>query len=197
PQRAEVHLRYSNGTQWEASTMEVTPQTVPTFRHLVFNLQEAVHYFVEADGYKSKEFTIDVADLPRVEKLDYTYHYPAYTGLADKKEEGASDMVGLKGTIVDVLVTASQALSAGRIVFADGKSVPLQPSGEKMAMGKVTIDRTATFRIELTNTNREKYLGLEEYSMEPSTIKSPSTESPSPDPKPRPRKAKKVSTNCT
>src|SRR3989454_9823879 len=166
PHRAEVHLRYSNGTQWEASTMEVTPQTVPTFRHLVFNLQEAVHYFVEADGYKSKEFTIDVADLPRVEKLDYTYHYPAYTGLADKKEEGASDMVGLKGTIVDVLVTASQALSAGRIVFADGKSVPLQPSGEKMAMGKVTIDRTATFRIELTNTNREKYLGLEEYSME-------------------------------
>src|SRR3989454_227028 len=166
PQRAEVHLRYANGTQWEASTMEVTPQTVPTFRHLVFNLQEPVHYFVEAGGYKSKEFTIDVADLPRVEKLDYTYHYPAYTGLADKKEEGASDMVGLKGTIVDVLVTASQALSGGRIVFADGKSVPLQPSGEKMAMGKVTIDRTATFRIELTNTNREKYLGLEEYSME-------------------------------
>ncbi|PYS25622.1 MAG: hypothetical protein DMG11_22510, partial [Acidobacteria bacterium] len=30
PHRAEVHLRYSNGTQWEASTMEVTPQTVPT-----------------------------------------------------------------------------------------------------------------------------------------------------------------------
>ena len=51
-------------------------------------------------------------------------------------------------------------------MFADGKSVPLQPSGEKMAMGKVTIDRTATFRIELTNTLKNKYLGLEEYSME-------------------------------
>src|SRR6266705_2700777 len=166
PQRAEVHLRYSNGTQWEASTMEVTPQTVPTFRHLVFNLQEPVHYFVEAGGHRSKEFTIDVADLPRVEKLDYTYHYPPYTGLAVKKEENASDMVALKGTEVEVVVTGSQALSGGRIVFADGKPVPLQPSGEKMATGRVTVDRTTTFRIELTNTDRQKYLGLEEFSME-------------------------------
>src|SRR3989442_5949281 len=166
PPRADVHLRYSHGTQYEASTMEVTPQTVPTFRHLVFNLQEAVHYFVEADGHKSKEFTIDVADLPRVEKLDYTYHYPPYTGLALKKEENASDMVALKGTEVEVVVTASQALSGGRIVFADGKAVTLQPSGEKMATGRVTVDRTTSFRIELTNTDRQKYLGLEEFSME-------------------------------
>src|SRR6185369_4024943 len=54
----------------------------------------------------------------------------------------------------------------GRIVFSDGKAIPLQPSAEKMAMGRVTIDRTATFRIELTNKDGQKYLGLEEYSME-------------------------------
>ena len=166
PQRAEIHLRFANGTNWESSTMEVSPQTVPTFRHLVFNLQEQVHYFVDGDGYKSKEFTIDVADLPRVEKLDYTYHYPAYTGLAVKKEENASDMVALKGTEVEVVVTASQALSGGRLVFSDGKAVALQPAGEKLAAGRVTVDRTATFRIELTNKDRQKYLGLEEYSME-------------------------------
>src|SRR5437667_7459085 len=75
-------------------------------------------------------------------------------------------MVALKGTEVEVVVTASQALSGGRIVFADGKPVPLQPSGEKMATGRVTVDRTTTFRIELTNTDRQKYLGLEEFSME-------------------------------
>src|SRR5438552_18888128 len=73
PQRAEVHLRYANSTQWEIATMEVAPQNVPTFRHLVFNLQESVHYFVDARGNRSREFTIDVADLPRVEKVDYIY----------------------------------------------------------------------------------------------------------------------------
>src|SRR6266568_1171259 len=166
PQRAEVHLRYANSTQWEIATMEVAPQNVPTFRHLVFNLQESVHYFVDARGNRSREFTIDVADLPRVEKVDYTYHYPPYTGLAVKKEENATDIVALKGTEVEVTITGSQLLSGGRLVFADGKSVSLQPNGEKTVTGRVTVDRTTTFRIELTNTNRSKYLGLEEYSME-------------------------------
>src|SRR5438094_2779980 len=146
--------------------MEVAPQNVPTFRHLVFNLQESVHYFVDARGNRSREFTIDVADLPRVEKVDYTYHYPAYTGLAVKKEENATDIVALKGTEVEVTVTGSQLLSGGRLVFADGKSLSLQPNGEKAVTGRVTVDRTTTFRIELTNTDRSKYLGLEEYSME-------------------------------
>src|SRR5215471_13679834 len=166
PDRAIVHLRYSNSTEWETATMEITPQNQPTFRHLIFNIQEPVHYFVDAAGYRSKEFTLDVADLPRVEKVDYTYHYPSYTGLAVKKEENASDMVALKGTEVEVTVAGSQALSGGRIVFADGKSVKLTPNGEKTVMGKVTVDRTTTFRIELTNTDKQSYLDLEERQME-------------------------------
>jgi len=166
PRRAQVHLRYANGTDWEVSTMEPSPQNQPTFRHLLFNVQEAVHYFVDADAYRSKEFTINVADLPKVEKVDYAYHYPAYTGLAVKKEENGSDIVALKNTEVDVTVTGSQALSGGRIVFADGKSVALQPTGERTVMGRVTVDRNTTFRIELTNTSKAKYLDLEERSME-------------------------------
>src|SRR5262245_41049042 len=166
PQRATVHLRYSNSTEWETSAMEVTQQNLPTFRHLVFNLQKTWHSLVEEEGYRSKEFTIDVAELPRVEKMDYIYNFPAYTGLAVKKEENASDIVALKGTNVDITVTGSQALSGGRVVFADGKSVSLQPNGERTVTGRVTVDRTTTFRIELTNKDRKSYLGPEEHSME-------------------------------
>jgi hypothetical protein len=173
PSRAQIHLRYANGSEWEVSTMEPAPQNQPTFRHLLFNVQEPVHYFVDAAGYRSKEFTIDVADLPRVEKVDYAYHYPAYTGLAVKKEENGSDIVALKGTEVDVTVTGSQPLSGGRVVFADGKSIPLQPMGERTVMGKVMVDRNTSFRIELTNTSRAKYLDLEERSMEATDDQKP------------------------
>src|SRR5207245_2364474 len=69
PQRAEVHLRYANGTQWEIVTMEVAPQNVPTFRHLVFNLQESVHYFVAARGNRSREFTIELTNTNRSKYL--------------------------------------------------------------------------------------------------------------------------------
>src|SRR5207247_5830101 len=53
PQRAEVHLRYANSTQWEIATMEGAPQNVPTIRHQAFNLKEAVHYLVDARGNRS------------------------------------------------------------------------------------------------------------------------------------------------
>ena len=58
-----------------------------------------------------------------MEKLDYTYNYPAYTGMAPKKEENAFDMIALKGTVVEVNATSNQELKGGSIVFADGKSV--------------------------------------------------------------------------
>src|SRR5581483_10356332 len=86
--------------------------------------------------------------------------------LAVKKEENGSDIVALKGTEVELNVTGSQPLAGGRVVFADGKSVPLQPTGERTVMGKITVDRNTTFRIELTNNSRAKYLDLEERSIE-------------------------------
>jgi Domain of unknown function (DUF4175) len=166
PRKAEIYVRYQNSSQWEISTMEVSPQNLPTFRELLFNLQEPLTYFIDADGHRTKEFNIRVEDLPRVEKMDYTYNYPAYTGLVPNKQEGATDMVALRGTQVDVVVHGSQLLSGGAIVFSDGKSVPLQPSAEREVTGKVTIDRNATFRIKLVNTGKQEYTGLEEYSME-------------------------------
>ena len=130
----------------------VTDADKPTYQFRLFNLQEQVQYYVDISGKRSDEFTIKVADLPRVEKLDYTYNYPAYTGMAPKKEENAYDIIALKGTVVEVNVTSNQQLKSGRIVFADGKSIAMTPSGDKQVMGKVTVDRKTTFRIELTNT---------------------------------------------
>ncbi len=79
PRKSEIHLRYQNSSQWEVHTMDVAPQNVPTFREMLFNLQEPVTYFIDADGHRSKDFTIRVQDLPRIEKMDYTY--PALSGI--------------------------------------------------------------------------------------------------------------------
>ncbi len=176
PRSAQIHVRYQNGAQWEVSTMEVVPQGAPTFRHLLFNLQEPLTYFIDADGRRSKEFDIRVEDLPRVEKLNYTYNYPAYTGLAPSKQENASDMVALSGTQVDVLVHASQPLSGGSLIFSDGKTIPLQVTGERDALGKVTVDRNATFRIKLNNTSKRDNTRLEEYSMEDTDDEKPNVQ---------------------
>jgi len=157
PERADINLRFENSSNWEVSSMQVVPDKEPTYRYRIFNIQDQVHYFVTTGGRKSVEYTIKVADLPKLEKMEFTYHYPAYTGLADKKEENAFDMVALKGTTVDVIAFGSKPLSGGQIVFADGKNVPLKLSSTnpKQVMASVLIDRKTTFRIELTDAGKQ------------------------------------------
>ena len=51
------------------------------FEVLLFDLEEPTEYFVEAAGVESATFTLDVVDLPYVERLELEYVFPAYTGL--------------------------------------------------------------------------------------------------------------------
>src|SRR5678816_4094035 len=173
-QKATIYFMYKNSKKWSSAEMDVkTDSDKPAYQFRLFNLQEQVKYYVDISGKRSDEFTVKVADLPRVEKLDYTYNFPGYTGMPPKKEENAYDMYALKGTVVEVNATSNQELKSGRIVFADGKSIEMAPSGDKQVMGKVTLDRKTTFRIELTNKDGEKYLGLEEFRMEPTEDQKP------------------------
>jgi hypothetical protein len=171
--RATIHFKYANSKEWSSASMDVDPASQPTYISHLFNLQEQVSYYVDASGKRSDEYKIQVADLPRVEKMSYTYNYPAYTGMPPMKEEVAYDMIALKGTVVDVNVISNQQVKSGRLVFADGKSVPLTPSGDKQVLGKATVDRTTTFRIELTNAENQTYLGLEEYRMQATEDQKP------------------------
>lgn len=87
---ATIHFLYANSKDWTEASMDVVPDNQPTYQSRLFNLQEQVKYWVDASGKRSDEFTIQVADLPRVEKLQYTYNYPAYTGMPPMRSEGCS-----------------------------------------------------------------------------------------------------------
>jgi hypothetical protein len=165
--RATAFMLHEGSNDWESATMEVIPKNQPTYRHTLYNLQESVRYYVAAGDKKSSEFTIHVADLPRVEKVDYTYNYPPYTGLAPKKEENALNIVALRNSTVDVVVTANHPLKGGRILFDDGKEVALKPAGEANTVtARVAVDRNVKFNIELTNTSNATFRGLEDRFME-------------------------------
>jgi hypothetical protein len=166
PSRATAYMRFESGKDWESATMEVIPKKQPTYRHVLYNLQEVVKYYVEAGDKRSVEFTIRVADLPRVEKVDYTYNYPSYTGLAAKKEENAINIAALRDTMVDVAVTANQPLSSGRLIFDDKKEIALTATKEAQTLvARVKVDRNARFQIELTNTSGALFLSLDDRFM--------------------------------
>ena len=62
-------------------------------------------------------FTLDVVDLPYVQRLELEYHFPAYTGLEPRNVEDGGDIAVLTGTEVRVTVTPTMTTPAGRIVL--------------------------------------------------------------------------------
>src|SRR4030095_9968383 len=108
------YFKYANSKEWSSASMDVDPASEPTYISNLFNLQEQVSYYVDASGKRSDEYTIQVADLPRVEKMSYTYNSPAYTGMPPMKEEIGYDIIALKGTVVEVSATSNQQLKSGR-----------------------------------------------------------------------------------
>ena len=70
------------------------------FEVLLFDVQESTDYFVEAVGVESGTFTLEVVDLPYVERLEHEYVFPSYTGLELRLVEEGGDIAVLSGTEV-------------------------------------------------------------------------------------------------
>src|SRR4030095_2507731 len=113
--RATIYFKYANSKEWSSTTMDVdTTSQQAAYISRLFTLQEKVSYYVDAHSKRSDEYTIQVADLPRVEKMSYTYNYPAYTGMPPMKEEIGYDIIALKRTVREVSATSNQQLKSGR-----------------------------------------------------------------------------------
>ena len=61
---------------------------------------------------RSPVYTLKVADMPYVKKLELEYHFPAYTGLQPRKIEDGGDIAVLRGT--EIRVRAVPTMAAAR-----------------------------------------------------------------------------------
>ena len=62
---------------------------------------------------RSPVYSLKVADMPYVQKLELEYHFPAYTGLEPRKIEDGGDIAVLRGTEVRVRAVPTMAAAGG------------------------------------------------------------------------------------
>ncbi len=116
----------AEGTGWSA--MPMIGDGAGTFDGLLLNVAEPARYHVEANGVRSETFSVRVADLPAIDRLEMEYHFPSYTGLAPRRFEYGGDVAALAGTTVR-LVATSTIPSPGAVLFADwGDTIPMRPA---------------------------------------------------------------------
>jgi hypothetical protein len=131
----ELALRGGDGEWKRWSMLEDDAQ----YSLIVFDLDEPAEYFVEASGVGSPVFRVEVMELPYVEAVRLTYHFPAYTGLDPVEQSGSGDVAALVGTEVRLAVTPTFAVPGG-VLEVDGKgTIPLAVNADGTLTGALTV----------------------------------------------------------
>src|SRR5437763_6364265 len=132
----------------------------------LFDIAAPLEYFVEAVGVRSPLYTLKVADMPYVQKLQLEYHFPAYTGLPARKIEDGGDIAVLKGTEIRVRATPTMRASGGGIVIDDKSQVPMAVEPDGALTARFVADHDGFYRVDLDAPGGPRVSGSPKYSID-------------------------------
>ena len=132
----------------------------------LFDVAAPLEYFVEAVGVRSPVYTLKVADMPYVQKLELEYHFPAYTGLQPRKIEDGGDVAVLRGTEIRVRAVPTMAAAAGGIVIDDKTQQPLTVESDGSLTGRFIADHDGFYRIDLEAAGGPRVGASPKYSID-------------------------------
>ena len=126
-------------------------------------------YRFSALGQSSPEYRVRVLEPLSLERLVFTLHPPAYSGLPETRTagrgrgtgdggRGTEEVSGLKGTVVDVEGEANRLMSAGRLMLGpDTLALAIDPKDSSRFTGRFVVKSDASGAFELAD-NEDKVL---------------------------------------
>jgi len=144
------------------------------FEVLLFDLQDTTDYFVEALGVRSGTFTLNVVDLPYVERLEHEYFFPAYTGLEPLAIEDGGDIAVLRGTEVRLRAIPTMPTEGGRTVLDEESRTELVVQPDGSLIGGFVVEEDGFYRIDLQSGEGEMVTASPQYTIDVLTDQPPS-----------------------
>ena len=121
----DIAVKSESDMSWQRLPMSFDDET-GRYTFMLFDLEDATEYYVEANGVSSERFRVDVSDLPYVRQIDLEYHFPAYTGLSPQRVEDGGDIAALRGTEVHLTIIPTVKVAGGVLQIEDKDPVPLE-----------------------------------------------------------------------
>ena len=148
------------GSGWEPVVMQAAPVrmgVVPTaargasigagFQFLLTGLPESVEYYVEAGPVTSKHYKVRVVDLPSVQQIAVTYHYPKWTGLREVSEEHGGDLRAIEGTEAEIEVKMDRPLKDGVLALDDGQQLKMVGGEGNRYKGTIKMEKDGAYHV--------------------------------------------------
>ena len=162
----EVSIFTSSGDEPGFRRLSMLPDAEGNFDAMLIALDRETRYFVEAAGVRSPTFTIEVAELPYVEGIDLTYHFPSYTGLEPRVVPGGGDVAALPGTVVELRISSTIATPGGRLLIDGAPVDDLEPAEGGTLTTRFTVERAGLYAIELARANGSLVPASPEYAID-------------------------------
>jgi hypothetical protein len=161
---ASIFTRTASDGGFQRLTM--LPGVEGGFEALLLGVAERTEYFVESTGVRSPTFTIEVADLPYVGKLDLTYFYPGYTGLPPRVVENAGDVAALPGTVIELRIQPTMMAPGGRLMLDYEPAADLTLQDDGTFVTRFTLGDDSYYAIELARDNGTLVPASPEYTID-------------------------------
>lgn len=146
PEQASVVVRFADQDAWERAPMQ--RDGAGAFQFKLYALRSALEYYVDADGTRSGVHRVALVDLPRIENVRLTYHYPEWTGLASEVDEESRDIRAVAGTKVTLEIQTDVPL-AHAVLVHDERAETLVPQGD-ISKGTLSVDKPGQYHVAAT-----------------------------------------------
>ena len=141
---AEAFIHYNN------FPYKLKKQKADAFSHEFVKIQKDLNFYIEANGFRSKDYQITVIPKPALVSFDAKLDYPSHTGRQDETLHNTGDMVVPAGTRVKWRFEAN---NTDDIYIKFGKNKPEaveKKSKESFAYGK-RLFKDLSYTLYLSN----------------------------------------------
>ncbi len=141
----QLDAKFASSVDWEQASMQRQLEG-SGFKFAFVGVREPLRYYVTAGGIRSEEFEVNVVEMPHVENLKLTYHYPAWTGMKPLVEDPGGDLRAVAGTEVEVEIETDKPLTDGILRVNNEESLRLDADGLQ-ATGRLKVGKEGEYFI--------------------------------------------------
>ena len=109
PGQAWVNASFGNG-EWQRVEMADGDDD---FEFTFFSVREPLQYYVSTTNVRSPTYQVSVVDLPVVENLALTYHFPEWTNREPETVNPGGDVRAIVYTEIEIQIKSDRAMTPG------------------------------------------------------------------------------------
>ncbi len=164
PPGMQLFAKFSSSVDWEQASMQRQLEG-SGFEFVFAGVREPLRYYVTAGGIRSEEFEVNVVQMPHVEHIKLTYHYPGWTGMKPLIEDPGGDIRAVAGTEVEVKIETDKPLADGILRVNGEESLRLEPDGLRTT-GRLKVGKqgeyfvAAMYRGEIVRLTQDFFISV-------------------------------------